>query len=156
MFKSRKQYSYEEVLTKLMGFCAYQERSPYEVKLKAINFGLNQEEATQIVNTLIEDSFVNEDRFTKAYIRGKVSIKRWGTYKLRDGLLSKGIPEHIMEKHLNQIPAETHFKNAKYWFKRKVGDGDQKLTQEDKSKLYRYLAQKGFESDLIKNLLFSD
>ena len=51
-----------------------------------------------------------------------------------------------MEKHLNQIPAETHFKNAQYWFKRKVGDGDQKLTQEDKSKLYRYLAQKGFES----------
>ena len=56
MFKSRKQYSYEEVLTKLMGFCAYQERSPFEVKQKAINYGLNQEEATQIVNTLIEDS----------------------------------------------------------------------------------------------------
>lgn len=156
MFKSRKQYSYEEVLTKLMGFCAYQERSPYEVKLKAINYGLSKEESAQIVDTLIKDRFVNEDRFTKAYIRGKVSIKRWGTYKIREGLLSKGIPERVVEKHLNQVPAETHFKNAQYWFKRKVGDGVQKLTQEDKSKLYRYLAQKGFESDLIKNLLFSD
>lgn len=147
MYKNKQPLSFQEVLSKLMRYCSYQERSPFEVKQKLKEYRLPEEKADELMDLLIADNFINEERFADLFVRGKVRVKRWGIYKIKEGLYAKGVKETIISEATQKIDQEVYLQNLAYLTDRKI-----ELTPDvmrDSSKLYRYLLSKGYESDLV-------
>lgn len=147
MYSGNKQYSFEEVLIKLMKYCSYQERSALEVKQKAALLGAKRSDLEKLIDLLKADNFINEKRFAESYVRGKFKVKRWGKYKIREGLRMKGISDTVIEKQLSGISREQYLENLEHLVDQRNLSG--KLSQEELSKQYRYFLSKGYESDLV-------
>ena len=99
----------------------------------------------------MDDNFINEERFAALFVRGKVNVKRWGLYKIREGLGAKGVSSAEIAKAIETIDREKYQENLNYLVQRKV-----ELQPEfaaDISKLYRFLQSKGYESDEISKVL---
>ena len=76
-------------LIKMQSWCAYQERAQQEARDKLYELGMWQEAVENIISKLIEDNFLNEERFAMQFARGKFNIKKWGTHKNKDGIKAK-------------------------------------------------------------------
>ena len=87
--------------SKAEAYCAYQERSQYEVRGKLISLGMRNQELEEIILHLIETNFLNEERFAKAYAQGKLRVKGWGKNKIKQGLLFKQVSTPLIKKHYN-------------------------------------------------------
>ena len=72
----------EEALQKLRQYCAYQERSHYEVQQKLYELGIRKAEHDEIISTLIEEDYLNEERFAIQFVGGKFRMKEWGRKKI--------------------------------------------------------------------------
>ncbi len=130
-----------------MRYCSYQERSEWEVLNKAKEYDLTESENEQLIAVLSEENFINEMRFANAFVRGKVKVKKWGLFKIKQGLIAKRVQSPILSKALKEIDYELYLKNLKQLCKSKKEELSN--TTADKAKLYRYLLSKGYESDLV-------
>ena len=147
----KKYLSKEQALQKLKHYCAYQERSHSEVKEKLYNLGVWKKDHDEIIATLIEENYLNEERFAIAFAGGKFRIKHWGRVKIKYELKQKQVSEYCIKKALKQIDDEEYLKvlgklaNEKYASLK----SDQYLIR--KKKTMDYLTGRGFETDLIGN-----
>ncbi|MDA9312009.1 recombination regulator RecX [Vicingaceae bacterium] len=151
MFNKKQPLSFQEVLSKLMRYCSYQERSPFEVKQKLRKYALPADKVEEIMNLLVDDNFINEERFAALFVRGKVKVKRWGLYKIRDGLSRKGVSSDEMAKAIAGIDKKMYEENLIYLVYRKLELSPE--YREEVSKMYRYLQSKGYEGDKISAVL---
>lgn len=91
---------------KLARYCAYQERCRQEVRLKLSGLGVRgSAETARWIERLEDEGFLNENRFARAYVRGKFRQNRWGRRKIIMGLRAKGIAEAEVAEALNEIDA---------------------------------------------------
>lgn len=81
----------EKILSKILKYCAYQERCNLEVRTKLITLGAAEKQIQEILDYLEKEGFLNEERYARAYVRGKFRINGWGKRKIKAGLMSKGI-----------------------------------------------------------------
>jgi regulatory protein len=147
MFK--KQLTPEQALQKLKQFCAYQERCHAEVVDKLYQLGVWKKEHDAIIATLIEENYLNEERFALAYAGGKYRMKQWGRVKIKYELKQKQVSNYSINKALKQFDEEEYrqtlqkLANDKYALLK----GEQYLVR--KKKTMDYLIQRGYETDLI-------
>jgi len=154
--KSECKYSFLEAKTKLEALCAYQERCSYELNSKMISWGLYEDDRNALLADLITNNFLSEERFAEAFTSGKVRIKKWGRIKIRVELKQKQISDYSIKKAFNQIDDSIYIDNLNHLAERKWNA----LTSETneytrKTKVYRYLSSKGYETDLIKECVES-
>lgn len=83
--RSKKHLSPPEAKLKAARFCAYQERSQQEVRDKLYEYGLHYNDVEELLSELIVEGFINEERFARAYVRGKFKMKKWGRHKILQG-----------------------------------------------------------------------
>ena len=119
MYSRNKQYSFQEVLSKLTKYCSYQDRSKLEVRRKAYSLGASKSAIEEMLDYLEDEKFLDENRFVASYVRGKVQIKRWGKYKIRKGLKSKGIAENLVQEYLSKVSEDTFKENIEYLIKKR-------------------------------------
>lgn len=149
----RKFFTPQHALQKIQHYCSYQERSHAEVKEKLYTFGLKKIEVETILATLIENNFLNEERFATLFAGGKFRIKKWGKIKIQYELKQKNISSRNIQKALAEINDEDYFKtllklaNTKW----KSLKGETAISK--KIKTTRYLLQKGFENNLIQQAI---
>ena len=74
---NKKSYTPLQALPKIQHFCAYQERCHSEVMDKLYSFGLNKNEVDQLVSKLIEDNYLNEERFARSFVNDKFRFNKW-------------------------------------------------------------------------------
>ena len=151
---SKSKYSFLEAKTKLEALCAYQERCSHELDKKMIQWGVDYEDRNRLLAHLIEYNFLNEERFAEAFVSGKVNIKKWGRVKIRQHLKQKFISDYSIKKGLESISEETYIGNLQKLTERKYAS----LSGEEdgypkKVKIYRFLSSKGYEADLIKEVV---
>lgn len=140
--------------TKIYKYCAYQERSTQEVKIKLNELGANQEEIDWLIADLQQENFLNERRFAATMIRGKFSIKRWGKNKIKATLREKGIDGGLFDRIWQQeIDHKDYLNTLRYWIDRKKEEYQDLDTREGKARLVRFLLQKGFENQWIYPIL---
>ena len=151
MFNKKQPLSFQEVLSKLMRYCSYQERSPFEVKQKLREYALPADKVEEIMDLLVDDNFINEERFAALFVRGKVKVKRWGLYKIREGLSRKGVSSAEMDKAITTIDEKVYQENLSYLIDRKLELSPE--YRKDISKMYRYLQSKGYEGEKISKVL---
>lgn len=143
-----------QIKKRLADYCVYQDRSHYEVeqKLKELRT-LNEDERGEILIWLIQNNFLNEERFSKSYARGKFYQKKWGKIKIKQGLKQKRIPTNLIDKGIEEIIEEDYKSTLMELTEKKwnvLRDSDIFLK---KKKIYNYLLQKGYENYLINEIL---
>lgn len=149
----RKQHTKEQALQKLKHYCAYQERCHSEVKEKLYQLGVWKKEHDEIISTLIEENYLNEERFAIAFAGGKFRVKQWGRVKINYELKQKGVSEYCIKKGLKQIGEEDYLKVLKELAEKKQASlkGEQYLVR--KKKTMDYLMGRGFEGELVRGVL---
>ena len=140
-------------LVKAESWCAYQERSQGEVRNKLYEWGLRHDELEEVITELIVTNFLNEERFAMAYVSGKVNIKKWGKVKIKQGLKLKKVPDRLIQKALNSIDEQKYLENLSSIAVKKAAVMTEKDAIKFKFKLVTYLLGKGFENDLIFDVL---
>jgi regulatory protein len=151
-----KIYSREQATVKAESYCAYQERSQFEIRNKLYEWGLHQKDVEEIISELIELNFLNEERFALAYSLGKFRIKGWGKNKIRQGLKLKRIPDKLIIKSLKSIEDDDYLMMLKKILQKKLNTISEKDPFKKRYLLTRFAASKGYESDLIADLLINN
>lgn len=150
---SAKPLSPDQVLDKMAKFCAYQERCVKDVKDKLKTYDIAEKEKNIILEYLLDNRFVNDERFAKSFVRGKVNQSGWGVNKIRFHLIQKGIDKDIIEEALGQTDEEAYRQRLIEILKAKAKTVKAASDYEKKRKLAAYAMQKGFEGSLIWEVL---
>lgn len=134
-------------------YCAYQERTQQEVRDKLYSYGLSREVVEDVLAELILEGFVNEERYAKAFSRGKFINNKWGRVKIAIALRQKGISEYCVRTGLEAIDEEEYYSLLKSLIEKKWKSLSHEEKYVRKHKTARYAIGKGFESDLIWKIL---
>lgn len=149
----KKQLTKEQALQKLKHYCAYQERCHSEVKEKLYNLGVWKRDHDEIIATLIEENYLNEERFAIAYAGGKWRIKQWGRVKIKYELKQKQVSDYCIKKALKQIDEEGYVKTLAKLAKEKYATLKDEQYLVRKKKTMDYLIGKGFEGELVRGVV---
>jgi len=140
-------------LAKAEHYCAYQERSQQEVRDKLYEWGLYPTTVENVIVQLIAGNFLNEERFANAYTRGKFNQKGWGKNKIKQGLKFKKVSDVLIRKALNNITGDDYLQMLQRILQKKAMLLNEKDPYKRKYKLYQYALSRGYENDLIADVL---
>ncbi|HRI80463.1 MAG TPA: regulatory protein RecX [Cyclobacteriaceae bacterium] len=150
---SGKIFSPAEAFIKATRYCAFQERSHYEVRNKLYSFGLHRNEVEEIISRLITDGFLNEERFAKAFAGGKFRMKKWGRNKIAHELELHKITPRCVQKGLNEIDPADYTKTLTRLLKAKLSQSAESNLFKKRDKAARFAIGKGYESELVWSVL---
>ena len=143
-----------QALEKIKHYCAYQERCHSEVREKLFDFGLKKDEIDEILLYLIENNFLDEQRYAEQFVGGHFRRKKWGRIKIRYALKNKQISEHCIKKAMLVIDEDDYLKTLKKLFDEKNRTLKSEKNQFIRKKKIRdHLLQKGYESGYIQDLI---
>ena len=138
----------------ILHYCKYQERCHSEVRNKLYELGCRTEEVEQQIVMLIENGFLNEERFARAYARGKFRMKQWGREKIRQQLKLRKISDYCIKKAMTEINGDDYEAVLMKLASKKAAEvRSDRSEQSRKGKMYRYLLQKGFERDMVMDVI---
>lgn len=146
--KDRKKMTQEEMLVKMAGLCAGAEQCTSDIYGKVIKKGFSNEVADRIVGYLVQNKYIDDSRYARAYAADKVKFAGWGRGKIRMMLKAKRIPESVVTQGLEYIDDKDYEEVLNKVLAAKARSLDL-ADVKDRQKLYRHLASRGFESALI-------
>ncbi|MFT4015314.1 MAG: regulatory protein RecX [Agriterribacter sp.] len=150
----RKQLSPEQAYEKAKYYCAYQERSHSEAKEKLYSFGIRKEQVELLLSHLIEEDYLNEERFAIQFAGGKFRMKQWGKKKIEQGLKEKLVSSYCIKKALAQISDADYEDTLEKLAIRKWEELQKERNIFIKMrKLQDYLLQKGYEYEWVKEII---
>ena len=136
------------ILEKMRSYCMYQERCIQEVKKKLTRLQVVPKTKSKIINHLIDYDYLNEVRFTKSFIQGKLRIKKWGRIKLNYELKMRGVKKFIIDGEINKISKRDYYDYFNEFSINKIktlkGSKEQK-----KRSFINYFTYRGWENNLI-------
>lgn len=144
-----KTYTVDEAQKRLERYCAYQERCHKEVTQKLYDMNMIPEARDQIIVHLLQHNFLNEERFAKAFVRGKFRIKKWGKQRLQLELKRKDINKTIISIALKEIDDNAYYETFHALAEKKVKALRETNLQKKRKKLADYLFYRGWESHLV-------
>lgn len=147
----------EKALQKLKHFCGYQERSHAEARQKLYSLGLFKTEVEELISRLIEEEYLNEERFARLFASGKSRIRGWGKQKIRYELRQKGVSAFCINQALSALDDTEYaagFKRVAH--KKWAALRGEKNIFVRKNKWQQFLLQRGFEPAIIKSWSFPD
>ncbi|WP_240723672.1 regulatory protein RecX [Flavobacterium sp. J27] len=151
--ENKAKLSLQDILTKMEYYCSYQERCYKEVEEKLFSYRVTSSEKETILIYLIENNYINEERFAKSFTRGKHNYKHWGKLRIKNELKFRNISSKIIELALQEIDEEKYLNNfntiaEKHWHTIKERKGPKK-----NKKFSDYFLRRGYESYLIYDKL---
>ncbi len=149
----KKSYTFLEIKQKMVNYCVYQDRCHKEVEQKMWDFLLIPEAKDEILLYLMKENYLNEERFTRSYIRGKFYMKSWGRNKIRNHLKFKGVPEKLINASFDEIEDDDYEKILEKLYLDYSGKIKGLQDYQKKSKTIKYLLSKGFEYESITSLI---
>jgi regulatory protein len=145
--------SAKAALSKVQFICSKQEKCCSDIRKKLQDWNISLDDQDEIIQSLIEDKFIDESRFTNFYVRDKYKFNKWGRIKISYHLKHKQIPEYIINEALNQINSEEYRENLHDILQSKLRSLKDDDVYQLKTKLYRFAQSRGFESQLSLNLI---
>jgi regulatory protein len=143
--------AYKQALVKAAAYCAYQERTQHQVREKAAEWELEADEIEQLIAELINQKFIDEERFARSYVRGKYAARRWGRRLLLQGLREQRLSDYCIRAGMSEIDPEQYWTNLLGLAEKKArAVAGESHPLKRKAKVLAYLASKGYESDLAR------
>ena len=149
MIQNKKSFTVDEFQKKLEHYCVYQDRCHQEVERKMGEYQLIPEAQEKILLHLIQHNFLNEERFSKSFARGKFRIKNWGKQRIVRELNFRNISSYNIKTALKEINEEDYLQTIYIITENKNNNIFEKNIHKRKKKLTDFLLRKGFEYDLI-------
>lgn len=134
------------LLKKMQHFCAYQDRCHFEAEQKLLKLNADKETAGEIMLELIDEGFLNEERYARSIARGKFRIHHWGKIKIIAHLKARFISEPLIQIALSEIEDEEYIQELQKQMEKIFKE------KKDQNKTIQALITKGFESDLVYEL----
>ncbi|SHM40227.1 regulatory protein [Cyclobacterium lianum] len=150
---AKKKPGYAAALRRIASFCAYQERSHFEVRGKLEDWGLGPEEIGKLIARLEEQDFLNEKRFVDSFVRGRFGLKKWGKIRIRQELKMRQISEDLIRDSLAALDESEYEETLRFLAERKWKLTNEADPYKKKAKVSRFLLFRGFEADLIKDVV---
>jgi regulatory protein len=141
------------ILKRMQIICSKQEKCTNDIRKKLAEFRLTAEEKDRILNALVTDNFVNDERYSLSFVHDKLRFNKWGKIKLGYELRSKGIGNEHISKAFDSIDNTDYRNILKSELMKKVRKLRSSSRTEVKSKLVRFAQSKGFENELIFNVI---
>ncbi|NEW79815.1 MAG: RecX family transcriptional regulator [Gelidibacter sp.] len=151
--KNEKTYTVDEATKLMEHFCAYQERCHKEVEQKLYDLHMIPEAKEKIILHLLQHNFLNEERFSKSFARGKFSIKNWGRIKIVNELKFRNISPYNIKTALKEVDETDYLKTLEKVANKKWALIKEPNAFKKRSKLVNYLSSKGYESELIYKVM---
>lgn len=150
--KRVRQYTPEEALQYAAGICARSEQCESDIRRKLTMRGLSATESDRIIDYLIDNNFLDEMRYARAYCRDKARFSRWGRIKIRSSLFARKISREAVESGLETIDTVDYEQGLERLVSQFASGAD--LNDRDmRLKLMRRLASRGFEPSLISDAI---
>lgn len=144
-----KTFTVEEAQRALENYCAYQERCHKEVRDKLVTMRMIPEAVDHIITHLIQENYLNEERFAKAFARGKFRIKKWGRNRIVRELKFRDISKFNIDTALKEISPEAYQETLHELAVKKADGIKEGNLWKKKKKLADYLLYRGWESHLV-------
>lgn len=145
----------KETLAQMQRICSQGEKCSYDIEEKLIKKGFNEADLQWILESLKEDKFIDDKRFTQFFVRDKLKFNKWGRIKISFALKRKNISSEIIENALQSIDQEEYMRILSDEMNKKNHSLKESNVYKKKGKLYQFAAQRGFESDLIYQVISS-
>lgn len=146
--------TFEQALSRAASLCSASERCPSDIHAKAIGWGLTEADASRLVVRLTEENFLNEERYVRAFVNDKFRFQHWGRTKIRFALRAKGLSDSLVSQALEEvIDTEDYLDDCVRLLQQRMRGMSLPLSQADRARLYRFAAQRGFESNVISRSL---
>ena len=145
----KKSLTFDEIKLKMLNYCVYQDRCHYEVEQKMREFLLIPEAKEDILLYLIQEKYLDEERFVRSYIRGKFYIKHWGRNKIKLNLKQKQISDKLIDRCWDEIDESDYQKQILLFIEKQSDSITESNSFKKKNKIVKLLLSKGFEYDCI-------
>jgi regulatory protein len=144
----------KDLTAQIFHYCNYQERCHKEVRNKLYELGAAKHEVEQLIVVLIENDLLHEERFACSFARGKFRLKQWGRNKIIQHLKLLQISDYCIRQAMREIDAEEYGHTLQRLAEKKWEEqAAEKNLYARKNKVCRYLLQKGYEYEHIRNAL---
>lgn len=151
--QQQKTYTVDEATRLLENYCAYQERCHKEVEQKLFDLKMIPAAKEHIILHLMQHNFLNEERYAKAFVRGKFTIKKWGRIKIINNLKFKNISAYNIKTALKEINEDDYYSTLKSIAEKKEVLIKESNSFKKRNKLSTFLISKGYESSLVFDLV---
>ncbi len=148
---AKKPLTKQEALARMQRYCAYQDRCHHEARYKLVALGQRGDDIEDILTDLIQAGFLDEERFARAYVRGKFRNNVWGWNKIVQGLRAKRISEYLINKAKQEIDEDAYREQLRTLLTAKMARLPD--TKDRYQKLFRYAYGKGYESELVAGII---
>lgn len=142
-------FSIKEAIQKIEHYCAYQERCHEEVEQKLRSMKMDSDEIDRIITHLINDNFLNEERFACSFARGKHRIKHWGKIRITNELKFRGINQTLINIALKEISPEEYYSTFDALANRNWESIQESNSMKKRKKFCDFMLRRGFESNLV-------
>ena len=138
-----------QALEKAKHYCAAEEHCQFDVRRKLFAWRIEEEKAEWIIGELICEGYINEERFARAFARGKFNIKSWGKQKIVTELKKRNISDYCISQALLEVEDEHFIKRLHILAEKWLDKHKQESSTAKKQKLFRYLVSKGYPMNEI-------
>lgn len=146
----QERLNYEQALNRAASLCSRGEKCSSDIFDKAVEWGLSEEEAARLTAYLIHERFIDDRRFAHAFVNDKFTYQHWGRTKIRYMLRQKGIEDAVIHEVFEEvIDTEDYLEACKEILATKIRPMERPFSPNDRARLYRFAAQRGFEPAVI-------
>lgn len=134
-------------------YCSVQERAISQVKNKLLSLKAAPEDIEQLIDELIREGFLNEDRFAQEFVSGKFRNNRWGKIKIRYELKKYRIDEATINRGLETLDSEEYYQTLQNLIRKKHQGIKEKNRYAAQKKVATFVISKGYEPDLVWEII---
>lgn len=145
--------SFDIKVEKMRKYCLYTDRCHKDVRTKLIKDKVYGDELEQIIGVLIEEGFLDEERFARAFVKGKFKQNKWGKKRILIELKKRSISPYCIRKGFEEISDEDYLKNVQRLWDKKFEQVKESDPYKKKQKVLNYLIGKGYEYEVVKEVM---
>ena len=153
MLQKKKPITEQEALQKLSALCARAEHSSGEMLEKMRRWQLPEDARERVLNRLIDEKFVDDERFARLFVREKIRFDRWGRRKIEQALYQKGVASDISRRVLDEVDDEAYVAELKKLIAAKRRSVQAESDYEMRAKLTKYALGRGFDYNVIRQCI---
>ena len=154
----KKEKSEQEVRLTLEALCVTGEHCMQEMREKMIRWGIDDEVQQRILNHLVENRFIDEERYARAFVKDKAKYNKWGRRKIEQALWAKRIPQETIREALDEVDGEEYVETLRRLLKQKKASLSNRTTDQYtlNRQLLRFALGRGFTYDIIRQCIDTD
>ena len=153
MLQKKKPITEQEALQKLSALCARAEHSSGEMLEKMRRWQLSEDARERVLDRLIDEKFVDDERFARLFVREKIRFDRWGRRKIEQALYQKGVASDISRRVLDEVDDEAYVAELKKLISAKRRSVQAESDYEMRAKLTKYALGRGFDYEVIRHCI---